>query len=124
MLSPKNILQIDATILAGILILLSLVFTNPSFLENIEKVSDEEPFIDRFSKTPVAWVYAIGIFFSFSACAALLMNYQEDKEKKMQEKNNKSDDWYRAYRFLSLSSMFVGFATFFAGFIKLGEIFF
>jgi len=118
-LTPKDILQIDATVLAGILILLSLIFANPAYFENVEKVTEEDPLIDRFPKNPIAWAYSIGVFFSFSACTAIFMNHQEAKEKQ-----NKSDDWYRRYKFLSLGSMLAGFATFFVAFIKLGEIFY
>ena len=105
MLTPKDILQIDATVLAGILILLSLIFSNSAYFENIEKVTKEDPLIDRFVKNPIAWVYSIGVLFSFSACTAIFMNYQETKEKAMQEKHNKSDSWYRFYKFLSLTSL-------------------
>ena len=114
-MTPKDIIQIDATILAGIMILLSLILTNPAALENIEKISEDNPLFDRFTKTPAAWVFPIGGMFSLSALFAILMHVEEKVHLENEKKGN-SDSWYKICRLATLGFMAFGFLLFIAGF--------
>ena len=114
-MTPKEIVQIDATILAGIMILLSLILTNPASLENIEKLSKDSPLIDRFTETPSAWVFPIGTMFSLSAVFAILMHVEE-KSHEENEKRGKEDNWYKFYKIMALGGMLIGFGLFILGF--------
>jgi len=114
-MTPKEIVQIDATILAGIMILLSLILTNPTSLENIEKLSEDNPLIERFTETPAAWVFPIGGMFSISAIFAILM-YFEEKSHEENEKTGKNDNWYKLCKTMALGCMLIGFVLFALGF--------
>ncbi len=115
MITPKEILQIDATILAGILILLSLVFIGgkPILLEELEKDPSERTIISEFTKTPVAWIYGIGVLFSLSAFFAFLAIFKEDKT---------SSNFYIIPFWLSVIWMGFGFLIFIVAFGQLGSI--
>ena len=78
MLKSKDILQIDATILAGVLILLTLVFAgNSNILDQLKNDDSERTFYSEFISSPVAWIYGIGVFFATSAFFAVLSSIQE-----------------------------------------------
>ena len=121
MLRAKEILQIDATILAGILILLTLVFSsNVNLLEELEKDEAERTFYSEFINTPVAWIYGIGVFFSLSAVVAIAYSLKEE-ERDEPEREHYSFIFLVTY-YLSIFFMVVGFLVFFYAFLQFGRI--
>ena len=115
MLQSKDILQIDATVIAGILILLTLVFTSGERIQPTETIERGNILLtlSAFAKTPVAWIYSIGIWFSFSAISATIMNFKENNGDKSRV------FWYS--KFFSIMFMILGFANLSIGFYLVGN---
>lgn len=121
MLRAKEILQIDATILAGILILLTLVFSsNANLLEELEKDEAKRTFYSEFVNTPVAWIYGIGMFFSMSAVFAIVYS-QKEEERDKPEGGHYSLIFTLTY-FFSIGFMGIGFLVFLYAFLQFGRI--
>lgn len=110
-----QIIQIDATILAGILILLTLVFIGgeSSLIEKLEADKTERGLWDQFTKTPVAWIYGIGVFFSLSAVFAIAAIPKESDEE---------SSYHTTTHFIAIGFMGFGFFTFVVAFWQLGII--
>ena len=96
MLTNKEILQIDATVLAGLLILLTIISLEPS--DKIVSVWT----------SPNSWALWVGLGFSFSAILSICASVINEKKHPIGEKN------------VRLASM----AFMLTGFIFLGIIFF
>jgi len=121
MIKAKDILQIDATVLAGILILLTLIFSgNANTLDELAKDDSERTIYSEFTNTPVAWIYGIGVFFAISAIFAILSSIREkDTYDSVKEH---SSDLFTATHFISLGAMFSGFVVFTYAFFQLGIV--
>ena len=113
MLKAKEILQIDGTIIAGLLIFATFIFVAG---ENIEpEPKDEESFFpvwDNFVESPKAWSYGIGIFFVVSAFSAVIMSVKEDQ--------GSDSGLYTLSRFISITMLGMGFFVFLVAFYKVG----
>ena len=118
MIKPKDILQIDATILAGILILLTLAFSgNSNLLEELEKDTSERTALSEFTNTPMAWVYGVGFFVSLSAISAIVISIIVTLKKIDKKSQN-----LKVINTIPLVFMGMGFLVFLYGFIQIGLV--
>jgi fumarate reductase subunit D len=87
-LDDRDIIQADATIIAGVLVLLTITFTFGTL-----KVSDMAQQVIRiFLTSVIIWPFALSAFF------IVVENLQKEKRKE-------------PFRRLSLGAMFIGFAV-------------
>jgi len=96
-LSIRDILQINATIIAGVFILLSLMFSGNTSFEIIRELA--------------LFIYLVGGFFSLSCFSALRAESATDETKK------------KSYYETSKKIMTAGFVVLFLGFIIIGLYF-
>lgn len=96
-LSIRDILQINATVIAGVFILLSLMFSGNSSFEGLKELG--------------LFIYFVGGFFSMSCFLALFAELATDEIKK------------KSYHRTSKKIMTAGFVVLFLGFAIIGLYF-
>ena len=107
-IKPKEILQINATIIAGLLILLTIIFISGKSLGDIS-----ENKVLQIPFGPEDWLYYVGSLFSTSCIFAVFALVYEDNDDIPKYKGK-----YKKLMVFSIASMLAGFVLAAFGFIS------